>query len=129
MESLDLTAHKEALEFVKIHQSRGFHVNNSIIEYLQSGSPVEKMFIENPDEFLNLQFHAIDESRLLTPHGEPRTLRRVVERMREMKWPFEILKETIPDMSHSLHHPEWFRTCSNIEQNGFSYENFGAVFL
>jgi hypothetical protein len=124
-----MTPNERANRYVQEHQSKNFHVDSRTIQHLANNRIVIEYVIESPDEFLALQFHANDASRLLTPHSRPRTLRDVVSRMQEKAWDFSTLTNPIMGFDRSHHHPEWFEACLHIEREKISYESFGALFL
>jgi hypothetical protein len=112
---------------IALRRSNGFHVDSRLIHSItKSGrSPVVSLEL-NETEFLDLQFHANDASRLLTPHGESRTLRDCVRRMEQQHWTFMNLISDL-GLSTVVHHPSWFNPCQEI-YSSFSYDNFFSIF-
>lgn len=120
---------ERAKTYVKVHTEDGHHIDGRVRLLLEAGNPVEQISLTSPEEFLRLQFHANDASRLLTPACKPRTLKDVIDRMIVSNWNFELLTSTLDGFDRSCHHPEWFEQCRWIEQTGFSFESFGSIFL
>lgn len=81
----------------------------------------------NEDEFLLLIWHKIDDSRLLTPENESRTVRDVAKRMLDNGYTFQSLSRNL-GLPKDMHKPKWFRICRKIEKN-FDYNRFYAMWL
>ena len=79
------------------------------------------------NEFLSLIWHEINDSRVLTPENESRTVLDVAQRMEEGNHTFESLSQ-YPSEPINQHDPCWFCRCVKI-YNKFTYNKFGAMWL
>ena len=79
------------------------------------------------NEFLSLIWHEINDSRVLTPENESRTVLDVAQRMEEGNHTFESLSR-YPSEPINQHDPCWFCRCVKI-YNKFTYNKFGAMWL
>lgn len=114
-----------ALARLREHQKLGHHVDERVIHQVSEPGELNLWQIRDPNEFLSLIFQARNESRHLTPPGEPRTLRHVAARILERRLTFEQLASDlgIPRLHHN---PRWFRPCIQIDRD-FRYSDFGVV--
>src|SRR6266849_2775770 len=71
------------------------------------------------EEFLKLVWQSIDDTRPLTPVGEPRTLSDCASRLSIFGWEFQTLVQA---------GFEWFRPCVDIDK-AFDYGKLGLVAL
>ncbi len=78
-------------------------------------------------EFLSLIWHEIDESRLLTPKNESRTVKDVAKRMIEKRYTFQSLSRN-QGLPLNQHDPEWFHKCCALDSD-FDYNRFGTIWL
>ena len=101
-------------------------VDSHILDYVKSGCYGFYKSELNENEFLSLIWHEIDASRLLTPKGEPRTIRDVAERLIKCHT-FESLCE-YQGLPSTEHDPSWFDKCLKID-NEFDYDRFCAMWL
>jgi len=102
----------------------GYHVDSRLFEKLKCGCTFS-ITLEDADSFLSLIWQEIDDSRLLTPRGQPRTLRDVAHRLITRENTFEGLAQD-QGLSAQHHKPAWFEKCIPIANN-FSYEAFGFI--
>ncbi len=61
--------------------AQGLRVDERLLQQIDEPGDMEVRSVTLPAEFLSLIWQARDGSRLLTPQGQPRTLRAVAERM------------------------------------------------
>ncbi|HKZ53975.1 MAG TPA: hypothetical protein VJ123_00730 [Anaerolineales bacterium] len=99
------------------HQERGLHVDARLFQEIRKPGQLSLVTLETDDEFLSLVWQAIDDTRPLAPHGQPRALRDCASRLSTFKWSFEVLVRA--------GYP-WFRKCVPIDA-AFAFEQFGWV--
>jgi len=102
----------------------GHHVDERLLKEIEHGQ-LFLFRIEDEDTFLSLIWQESDPARLLTPNGQPRTLRDVAERLVRAGYTFESLAKCM-GLPRNQHHPEWFDKCVRIEA-GFDHNQFGWV--
>ncbi len=90
-------------------------------------SEAYQLTIEDHESFLSLVWQEIDDSRLLTPPKQPRSLRDVAQRFVEGDYTFETLSLPL-GLPPTKHQPEWFQKCLPIAES-FQYDSFGFVTL
>lgn len=107
-------------------QARGFHVDRPLLDKVQR-CEVYLLTIDSVELFLSLIWLARNDSRLLTPNGESRTLKHVAKRVINQNLTIEALASYLgkPD---NIHNPRWFDKCVPIAQS-FRYEHFGHIAL
>jgi hypothetical protein len=107
-------------------QKAGYHVDNRLLTEVERSDGEQFLIrLEDEDSFLSLIWQESDPARLLTPPGQPRTLRDVARRMIERGYTFEALNRDL-GRSRAEHHPEWFEPCVHINRS-FDYAKFGWV--
>lgn len=106
--------------------ANGHHVDSRLRRAVSIGNSFS-ITLEDQDSFLSLIWQEIDDSRLLTPRCQPRTLREVAMRFIHAGYNYESLACDI-GLSHNQHQPAWFAKCIPIA-NSFSYEAFGSIAL
>jgi hypothetical protein len=104
----------------------GHHVDSRLLSEIRSGQ-IFSITFEDQDSFLSLIWQEIDDSRLLTPEHEPRTLKDVAMRLIHAKHTIDRLGSEI-GLPPRQHNPAWFQKCIPIA-NSFSYEAFGSIAL
>jgi hypothetical protein len=102
----------------------GYNVDSRLMREVERGRIFSFTF-EDVESFLSLIWQEIDDTRLLTPSGQPRTLRDVAERVLKSGHSLEKLASDL-GFPINQHKPAWFKKCVPIAQN-FSYESFGFV--
>ena len=102
----------------------GYHVDSRLSREVLSGTLFSIVF-EDQDSFLSLIWQEIDDSRLLTPLGQSRTLKDVATRFIEAQYTFSILAGEM-GLSLDQHKPSWFQKCVPIADS-FCYRAFGCI--
>jgi hypothetical protein len=78
------------------------------------------------EEFLDIAWIEIDETRHLMPEAHPRTLRAVATRIIEEFGSFAALVAAVPQPGLD---PAWFRACADIEREGFDWARWVRPWL
>ena len=123
MNSIERT---KAREILLERKTRGHHVDERVLGRIDTAKSMFSLSLDDADAFFSLIWQESDPARLLTPSGQPRTLRDVAERLVQ-KYSFAQLCTTL-GLPPTQHDPDWFRTCLTIEES-FSYEALGVVSL
>lgn len=108
------------------HRSKGLHIDSRLIKAIESGEAYQ-LTIEDRESFLSLVWQEIDDSRLLTPPNQPRSLRDVAQRFDKSGYTFKSLSSPL-GLPPTQHQPEWFQKCLQISEP-FQFELFGFVTL
>jgi hypothetical protein len=106
-------------------RSAGNHVDSRLFTAIAKARSLYIFPLRDKTSFLSLIWHEINESRLLTPKGLPRTLHDVSERMTANNWTFDKLSSNL-GFPADQHKPEWFKKCLMINEN-FDYALFGRI--
>jgi hypothetical protein len=104
----------------------GYHVDSRLLHESKLGHTYS-ITIEDQETFLSLIWQERDDSRLLTPHDQPRTLRDVAMRIIDGQHTFSSLACDL-GRPRDQHRPDWFQKCIPIAES-FSYDAFGPVAL
>jgi hypothetical protein len=119
-------SNKKLLQHLDEMQKAGNHVDKRLIEQAKkSGTSFFLFTLEDKESFLSLIWHEIDESRLLTPNGSPRSLRDIAQCMINNRYTFENISINL-NLPRNQHDPEWFEKCIHIH-NQFEYKRFGWI--
>lgn len=114
-----------AKKILEDHQKRGFNVNPSVFSQVESATNIFEFSLDNQEAFLNLIWHSIDASRILTPQNAPRTLKDVATRMIDNNFTFK----GFSSKEYSGHYsPEWFKFCPKYYED-FDFKKFGSIIL
>lgn len=105
----------EVLEILERRRRYGFHVDSRLIREVQQPGQMFLLPLETEAEFMKLVWQSVNDTRPLTPPGQPRTLRDCAKRLESYGWSFRQLCEA----GYS-----WFDKCVAIDQ-GFDYQKFG----
>jgi len=81
--------------------------------------------LEDEHSFFSLIWHAIDDSRILTPQGQSRTLHDVTQRLIDNNYNFTALSSDL-GLNSKQHNPKWFDKCKKINDN-FDIDKFGWI--
>ncbi len=104
MRHVDPTA---ILQRFKSREARGHHVDPRLMKEVQAPGDLFLLTAEDEVSFLSLTWQEIDPTRLLTPGGQPRTLKDVAERMIRNSWTFAILAAPM-GLPPTQHNPDAF---------------------
>lgn len=102
----------------------GHNVDSRLQDAVKTGE-IFLLTIVDAESLLSLIWQARTDSRLLTPFGQPRTLRDVANRVIRAGYTFARLASN-PPLEKGCHSPAWFEKCLPIAES-FSYEDFGFV--
>lgn len=102
----------------------GDHVDSRLLKELTSEGQLYLFRIDDEGTFLSLIWQESHPSRLLTPNGQPRTLRDVGERLIR-GYTFESLTKPL-GLPPSQHDPKWFERCVRIDA-AFDFNQFGCI--
>src|SRR5690242_14817341 len=94
------------------HEKNGFHVDSRLLTEITKPGQLSVLILEAEHEFLSLVWQAIEATLVLTPNGQPRTLRDCAARLIDFDWKFE----TLVKRGHG-----WFQQCVDID-NKFDSE-------
>ena len=90
----------------------------------QGTDSIRTLIPECPEDILyGLVWHAVDETRCLTPRGEPRTMGKVARRFKSKLGSFENACKPRDNCD-----PSWFSTCLKINY-AFETFDFGYAFV
>jgi hypothetical protein len=118
--------HEEAREVLLAREKNGLKIDNRLLNEIEKGD-LYLILLEDEHSFLSLIWHAIDDSRLLTPQGQPRTLRDVAQRIKDNHYSFKDLSSDL-GFNSDQHNPGWFEECKRIDDN-FDINKFGWIAL
>jgi hypothetical protein len=116
-----------ALAALKERQSLGFHVDARLLEKIESASNIYLFQLYDEESFLSLIWQEINETRLLTPAKQSRTLFDVATRFVQNGYTFEGLNKDM-GLARKQHQPEWFSKCIPIDSE-FDFAHFGWIVL
>lgn len=114
-----------ALQELDARRLTGHHIDSRLFTAIEKAKSLHILPLRDKTSFFPMIWHEIDESRLLTPKGSPRTLRDVTERMITNNWTFDKLSSNI-GFPANQYQPEWFHKCLQINVN-FDYDLFGRI--
>jgi len=100
-----------ALRRLKEREGSGMEVDDRLRTAIEIACVLLDGTIQDKTSFLSLIWHEIDGSRILTPSGQPRTLRDVARRMIENGWTFDKLSLSSGTVDCD---PNWFSPCLGI---------------
>jgi len=115
----------EARRVLGDHQQGGHHVDSRLLKEIQRPGQLYLFRLEDEATFLALIWQESDPARLLTPNGQPRTLRDVADRLIRAGYTFESLTKSL-GLARNQHHPDWFERCVRID-GAFEFNQFGWV--
>jgi hypothetical protein len=116
----------DARLFLENHKRAGNKVDPKLMgEIGREGKKLYLLRLEDKDSFLSLIWYQADAVRLLAPHGEPRTLRDVAQRLRQRGDTFEALSSNL-GLPREEHDPDFFKPCVGID-SCFDFVKFGWV--
>lgn len=113
------------LQKIRERQKAGNHVDDRLVKAVKESEALFLLTLEDENSFLSLIWQEIDDTRLLTPPGESRTLRDIVHRMIDQSLTLEDLTSDLGKPEHS-HKPEWFKKCLVINSD-FDFNHFGWI--
>lgn len=105
-------------------QSRGEHVDRRLFPAIRDSQSLYLLRLSDEESFLSLIWQEHDATRLLTPRGQPRTLKDV--RSRLQNWCGFVQLASALGLPSSQHNPAWFNKCVEIEA-AFDYSRFGWI--
>jgi hypothetical protein len=81
----------------------GHHIDNRLIQAVKAQGNLFLFTLEDEKSFLSLIWQEIDPTRLLTPHGQPRTLGAITDRLIKQSWTFASLSNPmgLPPTQHN----------------------------
>jgi hypothetical protein len=123
---MHLVDKQDALAQLALKTNAGEHVDNRLFVAIRNSQALYQLQFKDRDSFLSLIWQESDPSRLLTPKGQPRTLKEVGLRLRGWRDFSELAGDL--NMPRSEHHPEWFERCARID-SAFDYSRFGCLAL
>jgi hypothetical protein len=115
----------EARRVLGDRQQGGHHVDSRLLKEIEREGWLYLFPVEDEATFLSLNWQESDPARLLTPNGQPRTLRDVAERLIGAGYTFESLTKSL-GLPRTQHHTEWFEPCVRIDA-AFDFNQFGWV--
>jgi hypothetical protein len=115
----------DVLARIQDRVGRGYHVDGRLIREVNAPGELYQFWIEEEDDFLRLIWQVSNPTRLLTPGGQPRTLRDVVTRMVSRGWTFASLLSPI-GLPAALHEPSAFEKFDKLFTE-FDFEAFGFL--
>lgn len=118
--------HEEAKRVLLQREKNGLKVDKRVLEEIDKGD-LYLISLEDEHSFLSLVWHARDDSRILTPEGEPRTLLDVARRVINNHYSFNDLSSNL-GFNSEKHNPRWFDECKRIDDN-FDITKFGWLAL
>jgi hypothetical protein len=117
---------EEAKRVLLERAQKGLKIDKRLLDEVKKGD-LYLILLEDKHSFLSLIWHAIDDSRLLTPQGQPRTLRDVAQRLIDNSYNFSALSSNL-GLSSGQHNPRWFDKCKRIDDD-FDINKFGYIAL
>jgi hypothetical protein len=118
------TKKNEVLEELATKQGHGDHVDSRLIASIRNSQCLYLFRLRDEESFLSLIWQEIDSTRLLTPRGQPRTLKEIGNRLRA-RHDFPQLASPL-DLPSTEHCPSWFERCIQIDA-AFDYDRFGWI--
>ncbi len=108
-----------ALDILKQHRRNGFNVDGRLVQEIHRPGKLFAVSLAAQADLFSLVWQSVDDTRPLTPVGQPRTIRDCAERLRVYDWSFARLRDAgFP----------WFEKCVEID-SAFDYAKFGWVAL
>jgi hypothetical protein len=117
----------EILKWIEARETRGHRVDARLIGAVKAAISLSLFTIHDEASFLSLVWQEIDDSRLLTPLGQSRTLADVAARIVANRWTIDSLSRPM-GLPQSEHRPGWFEPCVTINSE-FNFEDFDFVGL
>jgi hypothetical protein len=114
----------EVLGELASKQGRGDHVDSRLIASIREAESLYLFCLHDEDSFLSIIWQEINSTRLLTPKGQPRTLKEIGDRLRAWHG-FPHLASAL-DLPSTEHCPSWFDRCIQIDK-AFDYDHFGWI--
>lgn len=121
---MEKTDKDQILNELTLKQGRGEHVDSRLLASVRDSQALYLFRLYDEDSFLSLIWQEIDSTRLLTPRGQPRTLKEIGLRLRAWRG-FSELASAL-GLPRTEHRPEWFDRCVHID-TGFDYARFGWI--
>jgi hypothetical protein len=118
---------EEAQAQFDLWRAQELHVDRRLIREIGEPGCLFLMRLEDEESFLSLIWQEADPARLLTPAGQPRTLREVAQRVLDRGSTFGDLSLDL-GLDRNQHRPEWFKPCCKIDSD-FQYARFGWLTL
>jgi hypothetical protein len=116
---------EDASNLLNEQKEKGFHVDSRLLEEVKKDGRYFIIDLKDKESFLSLIWQESDPGRLLTPRNQTRCLSDVGKRFIDNNYTFEKLSEPM-GLSSTLHDPEWFRKCNNINDK-FDFNHFGLL--
>jgi hypothetical protein len=116
--------HEEVRRVLLEREKNGLKVDNRLLIEIEKGD-LYLITLDDEYSYLSLIWHVINDSRLLTPQGQPRTLRDVAQRLIDNNFSFSALSSNL-SLSSGQHNPRWFDECKRIDDN-FDINKFGWI--
>jgi hypothetical protein len=121
---MEAIAKDEALRRFASTRRSGEHVDERLFGAIRGSQALYKISLSDAESFHSLIWQERAETRLLTPRGQPRTMRDISCRLRHFGG-LTNLASTL-DVPQNQHNPEWFRTCVLIDK-AFDFSRFGWI--
>jgi hypothetical protein len=118
------TLKDDILSQLALKQGRGEHVDRRLFTSIRDSEALYLFTIFDEDSFLSLIWQEIDATRLLTPGGQPRTMKEVGSRLQIWQGFSRLAGEL--DLPRTQHNPAWFERCVQIDTS-FDYNRFGWI--
>lgn len=115
---------EEARKVLLQREEDGLKVDKRLLDEIKKGD-LYLISLEDEHSFLSLIWHAIDDSRILTPQGQSRTLRDVAQRLIDNNYSLNALSSNL-DLNANQYNPKWFDKCKKINDN-FDIDKFGWI--
>jgi hypothetical protein len=104
------------LSILERHEALGLHVDDRLWREVRQPGEMFLGVLAPKEEFLKLVWQSINETHLLAPPGQPRTLRDCALRLSRFEWEFEAVVQ------------KWFQPCADIDA-AFDYGKVGLLAL
>jgi hypothetical protein len=104
-------------------QGCGEHVDDRLFAAVRGSQALYLLRMDDEESLLSLVWQERDDTRLLTPREQPRTLKDVCHRLQGRG--FGQLASPL-GLPTDQHNPAWFRKCAEIDA-AFDYSRFGWI--
>ena len=106
-------SYEEIKKRLESRKAKGHKVDARLFEEIKNAKALFLITLEDEEYFMSLIWQSIEHTRFLTPVGESRTLRDIVQRMVENSWTFEALSSK-PKKYGYKYDPDWFISAEKI---------------
>jgi hypothetical protein len=110
---MELVSSADILRRLNERTVHGHHVDARLIQAVKMPGTFFLLTLDDEQTFLSLIWQEIDPTRLLTPHGQPRTLGDVANRMIRLSWTFASLSNPM-GLPPTQHVPAAFESFEKI---------------